>query len=222
MLGEDLLRRTRRSRLPLVGHQAIGVVPLWRSVGFGEGDSLYISVFTSVINIVVTLIAIALVDRVGRKPLLIVGSAGMTVSLATMAIAFSQAQLVGGAVQLVGGWGPVALIAANLFVVFFGLSWGPVVWVLLGEIFPSRIRARAIGVAAAAQWIANFVVTLTFPALAGMSLAVTYGMYALFAALSLVFVVGFIPETKGVELERAGHLGGKRVGLRDEPAAVPA
>jgi len=179
---------------------------LWKSVGFAESDSLTISVITSVTNIVVTFIAIALVDRVGRKPILLVGSVGMTVSLATMAIAFSQAVLVDGEPMLEGAWGPIALVAANIFVVSFGASWGPVVWVLLGEIFPNRIRARALGIAAAAQWIANFVVTISFPPLASVSLVLTYGLYALFAGLSFLFVWRFIPETRGLSLEEAQTL----------------
>ena len=179
---------------------------LWKSVGFEESDSFTISVITSVTNIAVTFVAIALVDRVGRKPILLVGSVGMTVSLATMAIAFSQAVQVDGEPSLPGAWGPVALVAANLFVISFGASWGPVVWVLLGEIFPNRIRARALGVAAAAQWIANFVITLSFPPLAEVSLVLTYGMYALFAAISFVFVFKIVPETNGLSLEEAQTL----------------
>jgi sugar porter (SP) family MFS transporter len=179
---------------------------LWKSVGFEESDSLTISVFTSITNIAVTFIAIALVDRVGRRPILLTGSVGMALSLGTMALAFSQANVVNNAPSLPGAWGPVALVAANVFVVSFGASWGPVVWVLLGEIFPNRIRARALGVAAAAQWIANFLITVTFPPLAATSLVLTYGLYALFAALSFVFVLRVVPETNGMSLEEANTL----------------
>jgi len=179
---------------------------LWKSVGFQESDSFTISVFTSVTNIAVTFVAIALVDRVGRRPILLFGSAGMALSLATMSVAFSQADIVKGEPSLPGAWGPVALVAANVFVVSFGASWGPVVWVLLGEIFPTKIRARALGIAAAAQWIANFLVTVTFPPLAAFSLIFTYGMYAFFAALSFLFVMRFVPETNGLSLEEANTL----------------
>ena len=179
---------------------------LWKSVGFQESDSLTISVITAVTNIAVTFVAIALVDRVGRRPILLFGSVGMTVALGTMALAFSQAVQVDGEPSLPGAWGPVALVAANVFVVSFGASWGPVVWVLLGEIFPNRIRARALGIAAAAQWIANFVITLSFPPLASVSLVLTYGLYALFAALSFVFVFKVVPETNGLSLEEAETL----------------
>jgi SP family sugar:H+ symporter-like MFS transporter len=179
---------------------------LWQAVGFDESDSLLISVITSVTNVVVTLVAIFLVDRVGRKPILLTGSILMTLSLGTMALAFTFAETVDGAPSLPGAWGPIALVAANLFVVGFGASWGPLVWVLLGEIFPSRIRGKALGVAAAAQWIANFLITVSFPAMSTWSLPLTYGMYALFAALSFVFVLWKIPETKGMELEQTETL----------------
>ena len=179
---------------------------LWRAVGFDESNSLLIGVITSITNVLVTLIAIWLVDRVGRKPLLLVGSALMAVSLGVMALAFSFATGSGQDVSLPGAWGPVALVAANLFVVGFGASWGPLVWVLLGEIFPSRIRGKALGVAAGAQWLANFLVSWTFPALADWSLTITYGAYAFFAALSFVFVLWKIPETKGMELEQTETL----------------
>lgn len=179
---------------------------LWQAVGFKEKDSFTVSVLTSVTNVLVTLIAIALVDRVGRRPILLVGSIGMTVSLGAMALAFSQSNVVNGQPSLPGIWAPVALVAANLFVIAFGASWGPIIWVLLGEIFPNGIRGRALGVAAAAQWIANFVVTITFPPLAAFSLAFTYGLYALFALLSLFFVLRVVPETKGRSLEEADSL----------------
>ncbi|GAA2067679.1 sugar porter family MFS transporter [Microbacterium hatanonis] len=179
---------------------------LWQAVGFQESDSLLISVITSVTNVVVTLVAIFLVDRVGRKPILLTGSTLMAVSLGTMALAFAFAETVDGAVSLPGAWGPIALVAANLFVVGFGASWGPLVWVLLGEIFPSRIRGKALGVAAAAQWVANFLITVSFPVMSEWSLPVTYGMYALFAALSFVYVAIKIPETKGMALEQSETL----------------
>ncbi len=179
---------------------------LWKSVGFQEKDSFTISVFTAVTNIAVTFVAIALVDRVGRRPILLFGSAGMALSLAVMALSFAQADIVKGSPSLPGAWGPIALVAANVFVISFGASWGPVVWVLLGEIFPTRIRARALGVAAAAQWIANFLVTVSFPPLAAVSLVLTYGLYAAFAFLSFLFVMRFIPETNGMSLEEANTL----------------
>ncbi len=179
---------------------------LWRSVGFSEDSALLTSVISSVTNIVVTIVAILLVDKVGRKALLLAGSILMTISLATMAVAFSFADLVtadDGSVSASLGapWSIIALIAANLFVVGFGATWGPIVWVLLGEMFPNRFRASALAVAAAAQWVANFVISTTFPWLSGISLTLAYGLYAAFSALSLLFVWFKVRETKGKELE---------------------
>ena len=105
-----------------------------------------------------------------------------------------------GAVSLVGAAGPIALVAANLFVIAFGMSWGPVVWVLLGEMFPNRIRAAALGLAAAGQWAANWLITVTFPQLREV-LGVAYGFYALCTLLSGLFVWKWVMETKGVSLE---------------------
>ncbi|MDV6278172.1 sugar porter family MFS transporter [Rhodococcus erythropolis] len=178
---------------------------LWQAVGFDESSSLQITVMTSVVNIATTLIAIVYIDRVGRRPLLIVGSVGMAVTLATMAFIFGTAStiVVDGVTtpQLNGLQGPIALVAANLFVVAFGMSWGPVVWVLLGETFPNRIRAAALSLAACAQWAANWLITVTFPSMKDFSLGIAYGFYAVCAVLSLVFVLRWVKETKGLELE---------------------
>lgn len=174
---------------------------LWQAVGFTEEDALLQTVITSVTNIVVTLIAIALVDKIGRKRLLVIGSAGMTVSLGVMAWVFSQAPIVEGEPVLSDSAGLTALVAANSFVVFFGATWGPVVWVLLGEMFNNQIRGTALGLAAAAQWLANFAISMSFPKMAELGLWFAYGFYTVFALLSLAFVLRFVPETKGVELE---------------------
>jgi MFS transporter, SP family, sugar:H+ symporter len=97
--------------------------------------------------------------------------------------------------------GPGALVAANLFVVFFGMSWGPVVWVLLGEMFLNRIRTIALSVAAAANWLANFVVSTTFPPLQDLGLGWHTACTRPRAALSILFVLPLVRETKGMELE---------------------
>jgi MFS transporter, SP family, sugar:H+ symporter len=177
---------------------------LWQSVGINQSDSLLISFSSSIINIIGTFIAISLVDKIGRRPLLMIGSAGMAIALATAAWAFSFAGGEGESVSLPSPQGAIALVAANVFVLFFALSWGVVVWVLLGEMFPNRIRAAALGVAAAAQWIANWLITVSFPALAEWNLPLTYAMYALFAALSFLFVTRWVRETKGRKLEDMG------------------
>ncbi|MBA0124388.1 sugar porter family MFS transporter [Haloechinothrix sp. YIM 98757] len=174
---------------------------LWQSVGFSESDSFLITMITSITNIAVTFIAIATVDKVGRKPLLLSGSVGMFAALTVMALLFGNAPIVDDEPQLGPVAGPAALIAANVFVVCFGASWGPVVWILLGEMFSNRIRAAAIAVAAAAQWLANFAVSTTFPVLSDVGLGLAYGIYATCAGLSIVFVAKAISETKGKELE---------------------
>jgi SP family sugar:H+ symporter-like MFS transporter len=174
---------------------------LWQSVGINPTDSFLYSFTTSIINIVGTVIAMIFVDRIGRKPLALIGSAGMVVGLGLEAWAFSH-PLVNG--KLPAPQGLIALLAAHLFVLFFALSWGVVVWVLLGEMFPNRIRAAALGVAASAQWIANWAITASFPSLADWNLSGTYMIYTFFAALSIPFVLKFVKETKGRALEEMG------------------
>jgi MFS transporter, SP family, sugar:H+ symporter len=174
---------------------------LWQSVGVDPTDSFFYSFTTSIINIIGTVIAMIFVDRVGRKPLALIGSIGMAVGLALEAWAFSS-HLVDGKLPATEGW--VALIAAHVFVLFFALSWGVVVWVMLGEMFPNKIRAAALGVAAAAQWIANWAITASFPSLADWNLSGTYVIYTVFAALSIPFVLKFVKETKGKSLEEMG------------------
>jgi MFS transporter, SP family, sugar:H+ symporter len=175
---------------------------LWRAVGFSETSSLQITVISGAVNIVTTLVAIALIDRVGRKPLLLIGSTGMTVTLGVMAAIFGTASTgAHGQPVLHGADGTVALIAANAFVFFFGMSWGPVVWVMLGERFPNRLRASALAIAASAQWIANWAISTSFPSLKNAGLGLAYGLYAGFAFLSFIFVWLAVTETKGRELE---------------------
>ncbi|MDO8145274.1 MULTISPECIES: sugar porter family MFS transporter [unclassified Isoptericola] len=179
---------------------------LWQAVGFTEDDALQQTVITSVTNIVVTVVAILLIDRIGRRRLLTIGSAGMFVALGTMTIVFSQAPLVpndAGELEpvLSDSAGIVALVAANLFVVFFGMSWGPAVWVLLGEMFNNKIRGTALGIAAAAQWLANFAISSSFPSMAEVGLWFAYGFYTIAALASLFFVLRFVPETRNKELE---------------------
>ncbi|QKW09441.1 sugar porter family MFS transporter [Streptomyces sp. NA04227] len=174
---------------------------LWQSVGVNPADSFFYSFTTSIINIIGTVIAMIFVDRIGRRPLALIGSVGMVIGLALEAWAFSY-DLVDGKLPETQGW--VALVAAHWFVLFFALSWGVVVWVFLGEMFPNRIRAAALGVAASAQWIANWAITASFPSLADWNLATTYVIYTVFAALSIPFVLKFVPETKGKTLEEMG------------------
>ncbi|MGW2231258.1 sugar porter family MFS transporter [Streptomyces formicae] len=177
---------------------------LWQSIGKDPSSSFLYSFETSIVNIVGTVIAMIFVDRIGRKPLAIIGSAGMAAALFTMAWAFSYRTGSGDSVSLPNAQGLTAIIAANAFVLFFALSWGVVVWVLLGEIFPNRIRAAALGVAASAQWLANFAITKTFPSMSEWSLTGSYIIYGAFAAVSIPFVMKFVKETKGKALEEMG------------------
>lgn len=174
---------------------------LWQSVGFTEDDSLKINILSGSLSILACLATIAVIDKIGRKPLLLIGSAGMAVTLGVMTWCFSTATTVNGALHLDASIGPVALIAANLYVIFFNLSWGPVMWVMLGEMFPNQMRGSALAVCGFAQWIANFAISVSFPSMAAKSLPMTYGFYALSALVSFFLVQKLIHETRGKELE---------------------
>ena len=176
---------------------------LWQAVGFSESDALKINILSGAISIASVLLAIALIDRVGRKPLLLIGSIGMAVTLAIMSLAFMSGSLVDGKLQLSDSAGLAALISANIYVAFFNFSWGPVMWVMLGEMFPNQIRGSGLAVSGFAQWVANFGITMTFPImLASVGLTGAYGFYAISAAISVVFVWMMVRETKGLELEQ--------------------
>ncbi len=181
---------------------------IWQSVGFSEDQAFGTSLITTGINVLFTFVAIALIDRVGRKPLLLVGSIGMTITLAVLTYVFATAPLdsVGDPV-LSRGTGLVAVIAFNLYVAFFAATWGPVLWVLLGEMFSNRIRAAALALAAAANWVANFIITMSFPWLADRGLGLAYSIFTIFALLSIPFVLRKLKETKGVELENMSSVG---------------
>ncbi|WP_265445394.1 sugar porter family MFS transporter [Flexivirga meconopsidis] len=188
----------------LVGINAIFYysTTLWKSVGFSESDSFRTSVITSVINVTFTFVAILWVDRFGRRLLLLVGSVGMTVGLGMASAAFFTAHKVNGEVTLPQGWGIVALIGANLFVIFFAATWGPIVWVLLGEMFPNTQRSYALAIGTVSNWLCNFLVSVSFPWLSDrIGLGLMYGIYAAFAVASFFFVRTKIPETTGQELE---------------------
>jgi len=177
---------------------------LWQSVGIDQSNSLLISLSTSIVNIIGTIIAMALIDRVGRKPLALVGSAGMTVSLAVAAWAFSYKSGHGDKISIPEAQGAVALVAAHFFVFFFAVSWGVILWVMVGEMFPLKLRATAISAATAFNWIANWAVTESFPRLSDWNLSGTYVVYSVFALISLGFVARFVSETNGRELDDMG------------------
>lgn len=177
---------------------------LWQAVGFSEGDALLINVISGAVSIIAVIIALLLIDRIGRKPLLWVGSVGMAITLAIVTFCFSQAVRIDGVVSLPGSYGLIALLSANAYVMFFNASWGPVMWVALGEMFPNQVRGAGLAVSGFFQWIANFAITMTFPimlATAGIGLTGAYGFYAFCALVSVFFVFWAVKETKGLELE---------------------
>ena len=177
---------------------------LWKSAGATEQWALRINLLTGLVNILATIPAIALIDRAGRKPLLLAGSASMAVTLAVMAFVFGTAGTGANGAPLLGHAEAVTgLAAANLYIVAFAMSWGPVMWVLLGEMFPNRMRGAALAVSGATNWVVNFGVTVTFlPLLNAVGLAGAYALYAVAAAVSLPFVWGLVRETRGKALEQ--------------------
>jgi SP family sugar:H+ symporter-like MFS transporter len=176
---------------------------LWQAAGFSENDALLINVISGAVNIGSTFVAIGLVDKLGRKPLLVFGSVGMTLMLGLLAVIFATAGLdSAGKLHLGSREGTIALIAANAYIFCFGVSWGPVMWVMLGEMFSNQFRGAALSISGFVQWTSNFAITMTFPVLlAFFGLGGAYGLYTLFAAASIVFVVLLIRETKGKSLE---------------------
>jgi len=178
---------------------------LWQLAGFTEADSLKINIVSGALSIAACFVTIVFIDRIGRKPLLLIGSAGMAISLFVMVYAFSHASIDPAdahKIVLAPGLGKVAVVAANIYVIFFNLSWGPVMWVMLGEMFPNQIRGSALAVAGFFQWFANYLVAQSFPVMASkLGLATSYTFYGVCAVISFFLVQRFIHETKGKELE---------------------
>ncbi|MFZ9045976.1 MAG: sugar porter family MFS transporter [Cyclobacteriaceae bacterium] len=176
---------------------------LWQAVGFGESDALLINVVSGALSIAAVLVSLVLVDRIGRKPILVIGSIGMSVTLALVVLSFSTGSIgATGTLELSEQMGILALLAANAYVIFFNFSWGPVMWVMLGEIFPNQLRGSGLAVSGVAQWGSNFLITLTFPVLLTVGLSLAYSIYTIFAIISIFFVVKLVHETKGKELEQ--------------------
>lgn len=177
---------------------------LWRAAGFSEAHALLINVIGGIINVSATVAAILLVDKVGRKPLLILGSIGMALFLGILAVVFGTAEVGSDGNLLLGDMaGRAALVSANLYIVCFGVTWGPVMWVLLGEMFPNQIRGAALSLAGLSQWITNFLITMTFPILlSGFGLGAAYSLYVVFAVISAFCAWKFVRETKGRTLEQ--------------------
>ncbi|MDA8351921.1 MAG: D-xylose transporter XylE [Firmicutes bacterium] len=163
---------------------------IFESMGAGQHASMVQTVVMGAVNVIFTIIAIKRVDRWGRKPLLMVGSAGMAVGMFGVAgLAFFDMI------------GPGILAFIILYTASFMMSWGPVCWVLLSEIFPNKIRGQAIGIAVAAQWVANFFISSTYPSMMEVSEGFTYAFYGGMSLLSALFVWKLVPETKGKSLE---------------------
>lgn len=165
---------------------------IYRSAGYGVNDILFNIVITGAINLVCTIVAMATVDRFGRRPLMLLGCAGIGVSHLLLGFAYHA------------GWRGVAVLILTLCTIgCYAMSLAPVVWVLIAEIFPNRIRGAAVSVAVSALWIACFVLTFTFPALnRTLGASGTFWLYAGICAAGLAFVYKYVPETKGKTLER--------------------
>ncbi|NLN36898.1 MAG: D-xylose transporter XylE [Bacteroidales bacterium] len=168
---------------------------IFENLGASGDVSMRQTVVMGVVNIIFTLVAIFTVDKFGRKPLLVIGSIGMMVGMAALSV-LSFMDVIGVA----------ALVFIIIYTASFMMSWGPITWVLISEIFPNTIRGQAVAIAVAAQWISNFVVSSTFPSLSEWSTGGAYLIYAVFSLLSAVFVLKMVPETKGKTLEDMSRL----------------
>jgi SP family xylose:H+ symportor-like MFS transporter len=175
---------------------------IFKSLGSSTDASLLETSILGVVNLIFTLLAIKWVDKMGRKPLLYIGSAGMTISLAAVGIFIYN--------EAVGNYVLPFLI---LFMASFSISWGPIVWVLLSEIFPNKIRSLALAISVFIQWVANFVVTQVFPSLIenqwlkdNFNGAFPFCLFSVICLFSLFFVWKKVPETKNKSLEQMDAL----------------
>ena len=163
---------------------------IFESMGAAKDASMLQTIIMGFVNVVFTVVAILTVDKWGRKPLLITGSIGM--ALGMFAISWlSYNEIIGIS----------TLVFIIIYTASFMMSWGPICWVLISEIFPNKIRGQAVAIAVAAQWTANYLISSTYPAMMEYSGALTYGFYGLMAVLSALFVWKMVPETKGKSLE---------------------
>jgi len=163
---------------------------IFKGLGFGNDAAMWQTVIMGFVNIVFTLVAIFTVDKFGRKPLLIIGSIGMAIGMFAI-----------GTLAFFNVIGVSTLVFIVIYSASFMMSWGPICWVLISEIFPNTIRGKAVAIAVAAQWISNFVVSSTFPTLEAFSITFTYMLYGVMSVLSALFVWKMVPETKGKTLE---------------------
>lgn len=164
----------------------------FEAAGIARSSAIFQSAIIGLVNVLFTLVAIALVDRLGRKPLLLAGSAGMGLSFILLGAAF-KFQLFSGS---------LVLLFTLLYVAFFAMTLGPVVWVVIAEIFPTRVRGRAMAISTVSLWLADFVVSLTFPVIADrLHESFAFWLYAAMCAINFVFIAVVLPETKGKSLE---------------------
>ena len=163
---------------------------IFESMGAGKDASLMQTVIMGLVNVIFTVVAILTVDKWGRKPLLMVGSIGMAIGMfAIGTLAF---------MQIIG---VSTLVFIIIYTASFMMSWGPICWVLISEIFPNKIRGKAVAMAVAAQWAANYFISSTYPAMMEFSSGLTYCFYGLMSVISFIFVWKMVPETKGKTLE---------------------
>jgi len=185
---------------------------IFQEAGLGSANTaLAATIGIGVINVLSTLIAIWLVDRIGRKPLLIAGLTGMTISLAVLGVDQRFGKALGANPQWVA---PITVGFVGLYIVCFAFSLGPIVWLMISEIFPNRARARAAAISTAANWMANFLVSLSFPVLQVMIGPSLWFLYAAMGVAAFIFVIGYVPETKGKSLEDISRQ------WRPEPAGI--
>lgn len=175
---------------------------LWSAVGFSQSLSFAVPIGTTTIGVIMTVVGMVTIDRVGRRKLLLTGSVGMAIFLWITGFIFLNAEQTENGLLLAQNLAWMALISAHLFYIFFCFTWGPAVWVVLGELFPNRIRTTGLGIATCANWIGNIIVTWTFPPmLESFGLAPTYMFYGVCCAMSFFVVKKFLPETANRELE---------------------
>ncbi|MNI10386.1 Arabinose-proton symporter [compost metagenome] len=170
---------------------------IFKATGAGTNTALSQTILVGLINFIFTILAIWLIDRVGRKALLLVGSASMMVCLIVIGLAF----------QTGNTSGPLVLIFILLYVASFAISLGPVVWVIMSEIFPNHIRGKATAIASMALWAADYVVSQSFPPLLSTAgPAITFWLFAIMSLVSFLFTWRVVPETKGKSLEEIESL----------------
>ncbi len=166
-----------------------------KSTGFGDSASILATVGVGVVNVGMTVVAVLLMDRLGRRRLLLVGLAGMTLSLAGLGAAFFLPSLAGVV-------GLAAVGSLMLYVAFFAIGLGPVFWLLISEIYPLEVRGSAMGIVTVVNWLANLIVAQTFLQLVGaIGASSTFWLYGVLSVAALVFTYFLVPETKGRSLE---------------------